>query len=453
MGLRFSDALRLSWTNVVQNKKQSLTIVLTIAALFGVVMGFSSLVAGVENAVISASAGQMDGEVYVLAEYVAEKNESFFAGKTIRWPEEVEAVTADLVPFVDEAGDGKVRERAKEYGGEVVGYYWHYSIGYPYRVADESVVRDFIDAEAYAAMPEDKIPVLMREGWEPPRGVEGLKERLSGEIYAVGSIPETEAGSPTIDGASPLNIILSQLFGSNNDWFYIIDDGSGKVLPFVESQLRNLLATGQAFYDVMPIQKTAVVKFSDPHAAVDFARPRQEILDIKVYNQRVDYFTMSDLFGTTLQAAQVFNNWRAMFVGIEILLLIVAVFIAAVTFAHLIDGDAATVALYRAMGASTREIYLIYLLYLFELCLFAVVAAVCLALIFIAMIAVTGGAELATRLTSFYHLRSELSLRFLRANQTFWSVPVVILFVAPLSLLFTLRNFSAKHIARKLKED
>ena len=41
MGLKFSDALRLSWSNIAQHKKRSAIIILTISLLFGVVMGFN----------------------------------------------------------------------------------------------------------------------------------------------------------------------------------------------------------------------------------------------------------------------------------------------------------------------------------------------------------------------------------------------------------------------------
>ena len=40
MGLKFSDALRLSWSNIAQHKKRSAVIVLTISLLFGVIMGW-----------------------------------------------------------------------------------------------------------------------------------------------------------------------------------------------------------------------------------------------------------------------------------------------------------------------------------------------------------------------------------------------------------------------------
>lgn len=69
MGLKFSDALRLSWSNIAQHKKRSVVIILTISILFGVIMGFNFLTFGMEKTMLSASAGQTGGDIYIEARY------------------------------------------------------------------------------------------------------------------------------------------------------------------------------------------------------------------------------------------------------------------------------------------------------------------------------------------------------------------------------------------------
>ena len=122
MGLKFSDALRLSWSNIAQHKKRSAIIVLTISVLFGVVMGFNFIASGIEETTIAASAGQTGGEAYVWTIYTGNKNgdDDGYHG-SIREPGEVSEVS--LVPVLNEADDVKLRERVSEYGGEVAGYY------------------------------------------------------------------------------------------------------------------------------------------------------------------------------------------------------------------------------------------------------------------------------------------------------------------------------------------
>ena len=65
MGLRFSDALRLSWSNIAQHKKRSAIIVLTISVLFGVVMGFNFMLQGLRGTILDAALQANDGKVYL----------------------------------------------------------------------------------------------------------------------------------------------------------------------------------------------------------------------------------------------------------------------------------------------------------------------------------------------------------------------------------------------------
>lgn len=447
MGLKFSDALRLSWGNVAQYKKRSAIIILTISLLFGVIMGFNFITSGIEETTISASAGQTGGDVYVEARYGVSGGNADF--NSIHSPEEISKIS--LEPVLDEAADEKIRERVKEYNGEVVGYYWYYQLDYPYRVITKSAVEQFIDEGLWESVPEGKVPTIMPKGWQAPTNMDNLEERLGDTLYRVGSIPSTEAGKPTIDGLNPLNIILTQLAWATNDDFWLIDDGSDKVDKYIEEQLGSYLSQNNSWYNTVPVQKIAVVKFDDPYQAVAYANPDEEKFGVKLYT---DFkYQAQDLFGTTLWVASSFNNQRVLLIAVEILLLIVATLIAVMTFAHLIDQDAATVALYRAMGASTGNIYLIYFLYLVELCLLAVVASILIAFIFIGLLALTSTGALAERLQAFYGLDYLPKVTLFMFNGAFWAIIVIIMLVAPLSLLFTKRRFSAKHIAKKLKED
>lgn len=453
MGLKFSDALRLSWSNIAQHKKRSVVIILTISILFGVIMGFNFLTFGMEKTMLEASAGQTGGDVYIEARYgISTQAWSDYA----KSPEEIAQV--DLTPVVNEEADQKIRKRVTEYGGEVIGYYWYYQLDYPYRVIDKSVVEKFIDTDLWESLPEGKMPTIMPEGWEPPTYAYGgesdtrLRDRLGDSLYRVGTIPSTEPGKPTLNGFNPLNVILAQLASATNGDFWLIDDGSGKVEAFIRGQLEKYLADDYRSYNLDPVKKTAVAKFSDPYQAVAYAAPDGETFGVKIYSSDYQY-QAQDLFGTTLMVANSFNTQRVLLIAVEILLLIVAVIVAVLTFAHLIDQDAPTVALYRAMGASTDNIYIIYLLYLVELCLLAIAATILIAFLFVGLVALTSVGPLAARLQEFYHLHDLPKITLFMFNGSFWFILAIILMIAPLSLFFTLRRFSAKHIAKKLKED
>lgn len=447
MGLKFFDAIRLSWGNVAQHKKRSTIIILTISLLFGVIMGFNFIASGIEETTISASVGQTGEEVYIEARYGTFSGNADFS--SIYTPEEMSQIS--LEPVLNEEADEKIRERVAQYDGEIVGYYWYYQLDYPYRVIDKSAVDQFIDADLWESMPEGRVPVIMPEGWEPPQNMEDLGKRLGDTLYRVGGIPSTKAEKPTLSGFNPLNMVLMQLPWATNDDFWLIDDGSGKVEQFVKEQLERYLSEDGGWYNAAPVQKTAVVRFNDPYKVAEFASPDEEKFGIKLYT---DFkYQSQDLFGTTLGVVSSFNTQKVLLIAVEILLLVVAAIIAVMTFAHLIDQDAPTVALYRAMGATTGNIYLIYFLYLLELCLLAIVATIVVAFTMVGLAALTSADAIAGRLQDFYGLSYLPEVSLFAFNNVFWSILGAVLMVAPLSLLFTVRHFSAKHIANKLKED
>lgn len=138
---------------------------------------------------------------------------------------------------------------------------------------------------------------------------------------------------------------------------------------------------------------------------------------------------------------------------IEIIFIVVAIIVATLTFAHLIDQDAATIALYRSMGANTSSIYLIYLLYLLELCALAILSCILIALTLVGIMWLWNHAALASRLESYYYLDSPPKVRLFGINKIILWVVGSIIIIAPISLLLTLRRFSAKHITKQLKED
>ena len=442
MGLKLSDALRLSWANIIKYKKRSAIIILTISLLFGVTMGLNFITTGLEETVISASAAKTDGAVYIRANYYS-PNSHFYDGTTIYNPEEI--LPDMLEPVIVKSADEKVRTRATEYGGEIIGYYWYYQLDEPYQVVTKSAVGHLIDPYLWSTLPEDKIPAILSESWNP------LATNENNSLYRVGNAPSTEAKTPILDGFNPLNMILSQLPKTTDNQFWLVDDGSGKIETYIEEQLRARLTEEGGWYHATTIQKIAIVKFDDPYKAAEFASPDEKKFGVAFYNNFT--YDFQDLLGTTILVVNAFNVQRAFLIAAEILLLVVATLIATITFAHLIDQDATTVALYRAMGASTGDIYLIYLLYLIELCLLAIAATILIAFIFVVFMALTSANTLATRLQSFYHLSYLPKVTLFKFNETFYFIISAILAVAPLSLLFTLRRFSAKHIAKKLKED
>lgn len=454
MSLKLSDALRLSWSNIVQYKKRSILIILTISILFGFIMGASLVVSGLEQTLISASAEQTGGDIYLEARYGNLSNIVLY--DHIRSPEEVSLV--NLTPVLDEFDEQKIADHVTKYGGEIVGYRWYYQIACPYNVITKAAVEPFIDSGLWESLPDDKIPTLMPEGWTPYSEYDigdlaSMIDNLLGDsLYRVGETPTTESGYPVLSGFNPLNLFLSQLYGGSDYDFWLVDDGSGKVEAFIRSQLTKYLAENHASFSLAPIEKNTIVKFNNLSQARAFSGFDSQILGINYYSDSSHIYSY-ELFGTTLHVDSAFRRIKLTLIFIGIMLLVVATIISALTFVHLIDQDANTIALYRAMGASSAGIHLVYFLYLIELCLLAIVAAAVIALLLVAAMAIMNSAALASRLRAFYNLKYSPEVTFFGLSIFSWLIPALILLVAPLTLLCTSRHFSARNIAKHLKDD
>lgn len=474
MGLKFSDALRLSWSNIGEHKIRSAIVILTISIIFGLLMGINFVLRGLETTLIDASVIPTGGKVYLETKFY---NNHY--GKA----------------------EERLAERLQKYHGQAVGTYTTYqgpAENFLYtRVISASAVQDFITTDL-SQVPNDKIPALIPEG-----GLEEMSPEYSSyeahqafirdKIYVVGYFPATEEGEyneeygityaskPTLPGANPLNLILDNIYGDGRGTDPIlIDDGSGKTTRYIENMIAETRAQAIAAYDASiqdylredpdfaitdeeirdeheylnswePDTYTyTIALFDNPYDAVAFTAP----YDTPEYaNFESVSFTAQSIFTNTTSISDLFRSFRLMLNFLQIVLLVTAVIITAFTFAHIIDQDAATVALYRSMGATTGNIYLIYFLYILELCGLAIFTSLLIALIIVLTMTFTSAAALGERLQAFYLLDSVPKVTFLGLDVNFFIVILTILLVAPLTLATTHRRFSGKHIARKLKED
>ena len=475
MGLKFSDALRLSWSNIGQHKVRSTIVILTISIIFGLLMGINFVLRGLETTLIDASVANTNGQVRLETSFTPNRY-----GKA----------------------EDRLAERLAKYHGQAIGTYSFYQ-GSPSKfiytsVISASAVTDFITTDL-SQVPADKIPILIPEVGLPEMDPEDItyekfQTLMRDKFYIVGTTPslaknlsyDSEENDDrysllALPGKHPLNIILGNIWGSS----YIvppllIDDGSGKVDRYLDEQIAEARAESIAKYDLSiqeaqerdpdftvsdediqdnhdylntwePDSQTyTIALFDNPYDAVAYSAP----YDLPEYSNLEQIpFSANSIFTNTTNISDLFRSYRFMLNFLQIVLLITAVIITTMTFAHIIDQDAATVALYRSMGATTGNIYLIYFLYILELCFLAIFTSLIIALIIVLIMTLTSSSALSQRLQDYYVLASAPHVSFLGIDINFFIVVIAILLVAPLTLVTTHRRFSNKHIARKLKED
>ena len=450
MGLKLSDAFRLSWSNIAGHKKRSAAIIITISILFGAIMGFNFMLQGLRETILDAALQANDGKVYLETGYqnISSINEGDFT--------ELE----DL-----EAAQKIVRDTVADYHGKIIGEMTTYQLGNTRWVINQAVADAVGELDmSLDELKPDQIPFLAPEFEDAHfQGYLWNNGKKDEHLVRVGAYPSTEAGSPTLPGFNPLNLLLGMVHGSATAAQpIIIDDGSGKVVDYLNSIAQTRVEDGtyediaQVFKDWPPEMRYIAV-FDNYDDAVAYYydaygnnsnSPKYVQIDEKKYS-----ILNMDIFGRVIYIRLDFDNLQFMLTTIEVLFIVIAILIATFTFAHLIDQDAATVALYRSLGASTGNIYLIYFLYLVELCLLAVLTCIMIAFVIVGVMWMLNAGALAERLKEYYILEDLPKVNLFGFNSAFFGVVGSIMLVAPFSLLLTMRRFSAKHIAKKLKED
>ena len=419
MSLTFSDTIKLSWSNIAQHKKRSILIVATIALLFGVIMAFNFILQGLRDTILDAALQTTSGQIYLETGY-AENGPSSTSGIPIF------ADQAALYTYVDQS-------LAERFGPLDLSLVTKGKIPY---LAPSIKGNHFTSYLHHDGHPDDR-------------------------LVQVGTYPVTETGSPTLPGFNPLNLLLGLVHGSSDSAPpLIVDDGSGKVDDYIlalaqERVTRDGYGTVEQLFETRPPETRFVAAFDNYEDALDYYQQSQngQIATYVKVGNKVYYLLTVDIFGNNINLSIDFDNLQTMLIMLEIILIIVAIIIATLTLAHLIDSDASTIALYRAVGASTGDIYWIYFLYLLELCLLAVLACLAIAVTITGILWLINASALSTRLEDFYVLAKPLSINLFGTNQLFFWTIFTIPLIAPLSLLLALRHFSPKYIAKNLKDD
>lgn len=439
MGLKFSDALRLSWSNIAQHKGRSAIVILTVSILFGVVMAFNFMLEGLGKTTFDAAMQASDGKIYIAAGY-----------------NEIASINEGDYFKVDNLEDAEkaIVESVKRYHGQIVGQVIQYNdIGSSRWTINQELAERF-DSLNFSKLEENQIPYVGPKVEDEffDRYLKDADDNKDKLLVKVGTYPATEPGSPTLPGFNMLNLLLSGIHGSYTVPL-MVDDGSGKVMQYLQDLNRQYEPNS----DFEPYLAQEVIMFDNYDDAIayywDVANGKNIPKEIETSDGKKYVSHSEELFSNVISAELSIKNLRYTLILIEILFIIVAVIIATLTFAHIIDQDAATIALYRSLGASTGNIYLIYFLYLLEMCILAVVACIVIAAILVGALWLVNANALAQRLQNYYMLDTTPKVTLFGFDNLFYGIIGSVMLIAPITLLFTLRNFSSKHIAKKLKED
>lgn len=453
--LRLRDALRLAFVNLTGNRRRTSLIIMTVVVLFAPMLSLAFLAQGVRNSILDTSALQTGGTVYIQTGFLAD----------IYYGAEERVITP-----APENADEILRERIAAHHGEIVGTITaaRRSLGWDY---------DLISASAVEAFQNDTAPSLDANVITTTTDIAPIADAttntLTSPLPAITnsnlhlsdpalSVLATYPGTKTLfslQGASAALSFFTDAISGTPSQTFLIDDGSPAIQSYRDQALADWRARCQQTYqstcDYHPsLPELYVVRFISPRDAAAYQTTAGFDSLRYGYDTDADYqYLIADLFNNTLSAAGATTSAQFIIYVVMGAFLILALILIVTTLSHAADEDAATIALYRSLGASTRAVHLIYFLYLLLLCLFAALISFLVALLFASLIALIVAAPFAASLQTFYQLSAPPAISCLGLDGFALLLLAAILLVAPLALLLTFHQFSAKHLSRKLKNE
>ena len=453
--LRLRDALRLAFVNLAGNRRRTSLIIMTVVILFAPMLSLAFLAQGIRNSILDTSALQTGGAVYIQTGFLAD----------IYYGAEERVITP-----APENADEILRGRIAAHHGEIVGTITaaRRSLGWDYDLISASAVEAFRNDTAPStnltgtATTTDIAPIADADAntlTSPLPAITNSNLHLSDPTL---SVLATYPGTKTLfslQGASAALGFFTDAIGGTPSQTFLIDDSSPAIQSYRSQALADWRARCQQTYqstcDYHPsLPELYVVRFISPRDAAAYQTTAGFDSLRYGYDTDADYqYLIADLFNNTLSVAGATTSAQFIIYVVMGAFLILALILIVTTLSHAADEDAATIALYRSLGASTCAVHLIYFLYLLLLCLFAALISFLVALLFASLIALIVAAPFAASLQAFYQLSAPPAISCLGLDGFALLLLAAILLVAPLALLLTFHQFSAKHLSRKLKNE
>ena len=425
---------------------------MTVVVLFAPMLSLAFLAQGIRNSILDTSALQTGGAVYIQTGFLAD----------IYYGAEERVITP-----APENADEILRERIAAHHGEIVGTITaaRRSLGWDY---------DLISASAVEAFQGDTALSLVANATTPATDLNtSTANTLASPLPAIAnsnlhlsdpalSILATYPGTKTrfnLQGASAALSFFTDAISGTPSQTFLIDDGSPAIQSYRDQSLADWRARCQQTYqstcDYHPsLPEHYVVRFANPRDAAAYQTTAGFDSLRYGYDTDADYqYLITDLFNNTLSVAGATTSAQFIIYVVMGAFLILALILIVTTLSHAADEDAAIIALYRSLGASTRAVHLIYFLYLLLLCLLAALISFLVALLFASLTALIVAAPFAASLQTFYQLSTPPAISCLGLDGFALLLLTAILLIAPLALLLTFHQFSTKHLSRKLKNE
>lgn len=258
------------------------------------------------------------------------------------------------------------------------------------------------------------------------QGVENVvlkyaQDETKGKVYLVSDY----------DGNNGIELILERINRYN-----------GKIVTLTSEELGDETET---------LEGGIVVEFDSVKKAFEY----YEKSDAADLHYKKEDYRIEELFGNQMAVYGYFREINGNVVEpVTLVLMVVAGVIFVLTGSHALSQNMKTLALYRALGASKKQILMVDLMYLIGLCGLAISVALLVALVMSGAAALLGWDYLRDRMMEVYPGIGAVGMPILMGwNLKCLEVIACMILCVPLTLVLSLDQFTMKRLAWQLKGD
>lgn len=469
---------KLGHRNVTHHKKQTILTVIVIGSLFGVLIGLHFIIQGIENTFLKQNDQVFSGKTYLVAHGCSarELKQYELENPCFEAPEE------EMIDCLSELNkkpfpcgndtvkiNGIFNDKVKSYGGKVVG-----NIKLTSNEAAKTL--DFYPSEIFADLitadmsqkPNDALMALVSfqgaaklaeikygsnmSNQEKLTLIQQVYEKTIGKVFehedvkvfVAGILPFGSSTAKLAKYDADIRLIDSFLENINsygNNLFYYLDDNS-------DATQKTLQEYTTKFHQV-------IIEFDSSEQAYEYFRHNMPHPNLSLFNKQAPEnpeYVIWEMVTNKIDIIYQFKFTRFFLSFANYVLLATAVVIIVFTFIRLVNQDSKIMALYRSLGATATDVFLIYFWYVLELCMLAVFYACAVAGIIAFAVSSHYSADFNVAFSLFFGENLTDFKLFIGFNQEIWQIITLILLSAPLVSILTIDQLSMKNIARRLKQ-
>lgn len=433
------ELIKLGLNNLTSNKKRNFLTILVISLIFSLLTSFYLLTQGMQNLFINE-----ENKIFKpIVTYT-----SICAGTSCKNPQELESI---------------VKQKISKYNGKFI------------EISDSSLInkqyaQDFIKINSNEVQPEktlllasdSKVKELYKKQYSITDNMQTIerdkfeeyKKRLLGQLIP-DDIYVYNFGTKTNDIIANQSQIVG--FAKSFDQKFTIKkyeysvDLWNALVPHGNSVDKSYYIDNNSIITNQIKQKSvpaAIVEFNSLNNAYNYYENEdcnhKEIAECSGY-------VVSELITSKIDKISHFNLKHKTFQIVKYPLIIAAALILIFSFLKIVNENSHIIALYRSLGASFKDVFVIYFSYLVSLALLTILISFILSLLINLGLSIYYQNDIKQLIAQSYQSNLNSFIYLIGFNKNIIELWIIILCLTPLSSLLTLDQLSMKNISKKLK--